>query len=220
MRVGELSSLSGVPTPTIKYYLREGLLPPGERTSRNQAHYDDRHLRRLRLIRALLDVGGLSVAVARDVIAALDSPDTGIHKVLGAAQQTVIRTAAYCDDDAREDATAEVLELVQRQDWKVSADSPSVAATAEVLGALRQLGLHEFVDRLDDYARAADAIATTDLDLVRRRPDIDGMAEAVILGNILGDALLAALRRLAQVHHSAELFSDAPAPPPAPAPPG
>ncbi|MEU5104184.1 MULTISPECIES: hypothetical protein [unclassified Streptomyces] len=44
------------------------------------------------------------------------------------------------------------------------------------------------------------------LDLVRRRPDIDGMAEAVILGNILGDALLVALRRLAQVHHSAALF--------------
>ncbi|MDT0545673.1 hypothetical protein [Streptomyces lonegramiae] len=40
------------------------------------------------------------------------------------------------------------------------------------------------------------------LDLVRRRPDIDGMAEAVILG----DALLVALRRLAQVHHSAALF--------------
>ncbi|MEU1788878.1 MerR family transcriptional regulator [Streptomyces sparsogenes] len=210
MRVGELSSLSGVPTPTIKYYMREGLLPPGERTSRNQAHYDDRHLRRLRLIRALLDVGGLSVAVARDVIAALDSPDTGTHKLLGAAQQTVIRTAAYCDDEAREDATAEVLDLVHRQGWKVSADSPAVAATAEVVGALRQLGLHDFVDRLDDYAHAADAIAATDLDLVRRRPDIDGMAEAVVLGNILGDALLVGLRRLAQVHHSAELFSGGP----------
>ncbi|MER6139444.1 MerR family transcriptional regulator [Streptomyces sparsogenes] len=210
MRVGELSSLSGVPTPTIKYYMREGLLPPGERTSRNQAHYDDRHLRRLRLIRALLDVGGLSVAVARDVIAALDSPDTGTHKLLGAAQQTVIRTPAYCDDEAREDATAEVLDLVHRQGWKVSADSPAVAATAEVVGALRQLGLHDLVDRLDDYAHAADAIAATDLDLVRRRPDVDGMAEAVVLGNILGDALLVGLRRLAQVHRSAELFSGGP----------
>ncbi|MES4902462.1 MULTISPECIES: hypothetical protein [unclassified Streptomyces] len=46
------------------------------------------------------------------------------------------------------------------------------------------------------------------------------MAEAVILGNILGDALLVALRRLAQVHHSAELFHDAPTPPPAPGPHG
>ncbi|WP_319689023.1 hypothetical protein [Streptomyces sp. ME19-01-6] len=76
--------------------------------------------------------------------------------------------------------------------------------------AQRQLGLHDFADRLDDYARAADAIAATDLDLVRRRPDIDGMAGAVVLGNILGDALLVALRRLAPVHHSAGLFDPAP----------
>lgn len=41
MRMAELSSSSGVPIPTIHFYLREGLLPPGERTSPNQAHYDD-----------------------------------------------------------------------------------------------------------------------------------------------------------------------------------
>ena len=37
MRMAELSRRTGVPVPTIKYYLREGLLPPGERTSPNQA---------------------------------------------------------------------------------------------------------------------------------------------------------------------------------------
>ncbi|WP_327358907.1 MerR family transcriptional regulator [Streptomyces sp. NBC_01304] len=206
MRIAELSSLSGVAAPTIKYYLREGLMPPGERTSRNQAQYDDRHVRRLRLIRALLDVGGLSVAVARDVIAALDSTDTGTHKLLGAAQHTVTRTVTYCDDDTRTAATTEVLGLVQRLNWKVSPQSPPLAAVAEVLGALRELGQDDFADRLDDYALAADAIAATDLDIIRRRGDVDSMAEGVVLGNILGDALLLALRRLAQVHRSAELF--------------
>ncbi|WP_346281659.1 MerR family DNA-binding transcriptional regulator, partial [Pseudonocardia sp.] len=33
MRMAELSARTGVPIPTIKFYLREGLLPPGERTS-------------------------------------------------------------------------------------------------------------------------------------------------------------------------------------------
>jgi len=32
MRIGELSRRSGVPVPSIKYYVREGLLPAGERT--------------------------------------------------------------------------------------------------------------------------------------------------------------------------------------------
>jgi len=67
MRIGELARRSGVSIPTIKYYLREGLLPPGAATAPNQASYGEEHLHRLRLIRALLDVGGLTVAAAREV---------------------------------------------------------------------------------------------------------------------------------------------------------
>ena len=40
MRIGELSRLSGVPVATIKYYLREGLLPPGVHSHPNQANYN------------------------------------------------------------------------------------------------------------------------------------------------------------------------------------
>ena len=42
--MGELSRRSGVPIPTIKFYLREGLLPPGVATAANQADYDEEHL--------------------------------------------------------------------------------------------------------------------------------------------------------------------------------
>lgn len=45
MRLSELSKQSGVTTATIKYYLREGLLPPGERVTATQAEYDESHLR-------------------------------------------------------------------------------------------------------------------------------------------------------------------------------
>ncbi|MFD0479411.1 MerR family transcriptional regulator [Nonomuraea thailandensis] len=58
MRISELSARSGVAIPTIKYYLREGMLHQGEQTAATRAEYDETHLRRLRLIRALLDVGG------------------------------------------------------------------------------------------------------------------------------------------------------------------
>ncbi|RAC11977.1 MerR family transcriptional regulator, partial [Burkholderia multivorans] len=54
MRISELSRRSDVPVATIKYYLREGLLPAGERTSATQAVYTDAHVNRLALIRALL----------------------------------------------------------------------------------------------------------------------------------------------------------------------
>ena len=42
MRISELSAQTGVPVPTIKYYLREGLLPEGERSAPTQAAYGER----------------------------------------------------------------------------------------------------------------------------------------------------------------------------------
>src|SRR5262249_56093401 len=92
MRIGELSRLSGVGVPTIKYYLREGLLEPGAPRATNQADYTEAHLERLRLIRALLDVGGVSVAQARGVIAALGRTALTPHQLLGAAPHPAIPT--------------------------------------------------------------------------------------------------------------------------------
>ncbi|MBP2049813.1 DNA-binding transcriptional MerR regulator [Streptomyces griseochromogenes] len=72
MRLSELSERAGVSLATIKYYLREGLLPPGERVSATQADYGSGHLRRLLLVRALIQVGRVPVAGAREVLATVD----------------------------------------------------------------------------------------------------------------------------------------------------
>ncbi len=80
MRMSELSRLSGVSVTTIKYYLREGLLPPGRQLSATQAEYDGNHLRRLRLIRALTGVRGLSVSTAREVLGALAEHTGDTHR--------------------------------------------------------------------------------------------------------------------------------------------
>ncbi|GAB2526843.1 MerR family transcriptional regulator [Nocardia heshunensis] len=209
MRIGELSKASGVSTPTIKYYVREGLLPKGEATGPNQAQYDDAHLRRLHLIRALIDVGGLSIASARDVIAALDDPDLGTHKILGVAQHTATRSIAFCDTESRTAALAEVRAMLDRLGWRVGRDNPAVHTAAEVIGALRQLGHGEIADRVDEYARAVEPIAELDMSVLSGHTDIDGMAETVVVGNVLGDELISALRHLAQTDRSAEFFSTA-----------
>ena len=92
MRIAELSQTTGVPVPTIKYYLREGLLPAGELTSPNQARYDDRHVQRLRLVRVLLDIGRLPIATIRDLLTELDQPDPDVHEVLGRALPATVGT--------------------------------------------------------------------------------------------------------------------------------
>jgi DNA-binding transcriptional MerR regulator len=53
LRIGELAEASGVPVPTIKHYLREGLLPEPVKTSRNMAYYPPELVERIRLIKQL-----------------------------------------------------------------------------------------------------------------------------------------------------------------------
>ncbi|HEY2204405.1 MAG TPA: MerR family transcriptional regulator [Pseudonocardia sp.] len=205
--MAELSDRSGVPVATIKYYLREGLLPPGERTGPNQARYGSGHVRRLRLVRALLDVGGLSVAAVREVLAAVDTR-AAMHGVLGLAQRNLELRAGQVDEQAKEWAVERVQGLAARRGWPVKPDDPVVESLVATLATLHSLGRTELVDRLDSYAELADRMAELDLSTLGGLPDRETVVEAAVVGTVLGDTLFAALRRLAQHHASARSFGD------------
>ncbi|MFE3009049.1 MerR family transcriptional regulator, partial [Streptomyces sp. NPDC059243] len=206
MRIGELSRRTGVPVPTIKYYLREGLLSAGELTSPNQARYGPAHERRLRLIRALLEVGGLSLADIGGVLDAMDDPEQSLHDVLGAAADGVTPTGEREAGPELEDAREEVAELLRRRGWRVDERSQAAESLAEVLSALRRAGHGGYVDLLDVYAAAAEPVARADLDYVQRRVAREDQVESVVVGTVLGEAMLGALRRLAHIDASFRRF--------------
>ncbi len=90
MKISDLSRLSGVPISTIKFYIRETLIPAGTRSHRNQARYDASHLQRLDLIRSLREVAGLSLEVVRVVLEQIDGP-WGEADPVGAALAAIYR---------------------------------------------------------------------------------------------------------------------------------
>ena len=201
MKMAQLSTASGVPVATIKFYLREGLLPAGERTEPNQAAYDDEHVRRLRLIRAIVDVGGLSVASARRVIEALDS-DLGLAETFEVAQATVSPAAeSAAPDDER---LAQVDALLDG--WHYLPTNPGRAAAARVIAAFEGSGQTDDRGWYSAYAAAALAAAEADLDEIATRPDRDAQVETMVVGTVLGDALFAALRRVAQEHVTSQRY--------------
>jgi len=51
MKIGELPTRTGTPVETIRYYEREGLLPPPARTAANYRIYGEPHVERLLLVR-------------------------------------------------------------------------------------------------------------------------------------------------------------------------
>lgn len=68
MRMRDLERLSGINRETIRFYIREGLLPEPVRASRNSAIYDDTHLQRLLAIRRLRADRYLPLGVIRTLI--------------------------------------------------------------------------------------------------------------------------------------------------------
>uniref|UniRef100_UPI0031D8AD09 MerR family transcriptional regulator n=1 Tax=Saccharothrix mutabilis TaxID=33921 RepID=UPI0031D8AD09 len=195
MRIAELSRRTGVPVPTIKYYLREGLLPAGELTSPNQARYGEVHLHRLRLVRALAEVGGLSIAAVREVLGALDDPEKSLHKAMGTVERAVVGTGAAPTDEV---AHAQARAFVEAQGWTYRPRSDAFQSLVQVIATARELGHESFVGQLDGYARAAGPLAEQDLDYALSGRTRDAAMEIVVLGTVLGDAAFAVVRRLAR----------------------
>lgn len=200
MRISELSRRSGVSVTTIKYYLREGLLPAGRQLSATQAEYDGNHLRRLRLIRALTGVRGLSVSTTREVLGALAEHTGDTHRLLGLTLGSIGPS-----EDSAEDSTerAEVDGLVEELGWDVHDSAPARATLAETLGSLRGLGVPLDRGALVPYARLAEHTAALDLDQLDGIDDPLELAERALLLTVLLEPALMALRRMAQENESA-----------------
>jgi hypothetical protein len=166
------------------------------------------HVRRIRLIKALQYVCGLSISAIRDVLTTVDEADGDLHRVLGAGQ-CLPAPAEPAGDPPAGRPRAEAARLVRERGWQVKRDTPAMAALTDVIGTLYALDQCDILERLPDYADLAESIARVDLALVCARTDLDSMVEGVVVGNTLGDALMSALRRLAQESLSAERFGDA-----------
>ncbi len=97
--MSELARQSGVPAPTIKHYIREGLLPePVVRTSRNMAYYDPRIVPRIRAIKEAQRSRFLPLSVIREALdtssldASLDDALLAIERSLKAKEAAGRRT--------------------------------------------------------------------------------------------------------------------------------
>jgi DNA-binding transcriptional MerR regulator len=200
MRISELSARTGVTVPTIKYYLRERLLPEGERTSPTQATYGDVHEKRLRVIRALLD-SGVSVAETRRVLDALDNPPASAHDLLGTAHAAITPHT----DEALDLTDAE--KLVEGLGWKPGmCDEAVLHAVARAMQGLERAGFSVPDAVMPVYLASIRQIADAEVAGVPSE-SAEAAVSYVVLGSVLVEPLLLALRRVAQQVASAERFS-------------
>ena len=197
MRMSELSARSGVPVATIKFYAREDLLPGGEKTSANQTNYGEPQLSRLRLIRALVEVGGLSIANVRNVLAAIDDESLPVADAISAAACALPAIDRGAPEAAATPGELAIEKLIADRGWMVLPGAEGRSVAARVIDDYLELGRPDLVENLDVYADAVERIADADLRSVAEADSRSAMVETVIVGTVLGDALLAGLRRMA-----------------------
>ena len=191
MWMSELSRRSGVPVATVKFYLREGLLPPGEAVGATRARYDDAHVERLRLVRALVDVAGLSLPRVREVLATLDDPTLDLGEAVGGAHVALAPEPPTPPSDR---SLRRVAGLADRHGW--NAVTSHARALAAALDAMDAVGQPLSDARLDAYAGAAATLAASDLDGMSEMAR-DRAATYAVLGTLLTEPVLVHLRRLA-----------------------
>jgi DNA-binding transcriptional MerR regulator len=150
MRIGELAEASGVPAPTIKHYLREGLLPEPVKTSRNMAYYPPEFVDRIRLIKRLQEKRFMPLKAIRAVLekdperaeAMLELEDQILDRALAGERS---RTSAA---EVRESygVPAEVLDRLAELEVLTPNSrgySPSDVAIIEAIGRFRAGGYDE-----------------------------------------------------------------------------
>jgi DNA-binding transcriptional MerR regulator len=200
MRISDLSRQSGVPVATIKFYLREQLLPPGTPTGRNQAVYDEAHLRRLNLIRVLTSVGQLDLTSVRSLVHAIGDDKTSLttlHRIIDEVLFPETQPLGGSENIHR--ARSDVDGFIEARGWRVPRDAPGRERFALVLAGLRLLGCESATEFFVPYAEAAERLARHELDEF----SVDGNQEdrgSTVVRMILLDAAQTAIRRMAHDH--------------------
>ncbi|WP_367318566.1 MerR family transcriptional regulator [Streptomyces sp. HUAS ZL42] len=145
MQLAELSRRSAVSIATIKYYLRSGLLLPGERITATQADYGEDHVHRLRLIRALIGVGRLPVGVTKEILdvitASPDDHDGVVVKVLSAGSAAQEHNGAEGVVTPAKPGTSGVTDarsLIAEMGWCVRRAAPATKDLGDSLDVLTE----------------------------------------------------------------------------------
>lgn len=193
MRLAELSRRSGLSTATIKYYLRVELLPPGTTESSTWATYDESHLRRLRLVRALTDVAGMTLEEVRGVVEAIEASDSA-HQARGAVQWP-LSPMPKAEPSAA--SLARVDQLLDRHGWAVAEHSPHRRSLAVALDTLAELDFAATDEVLDTYAEALVPVAEVEVSTVAAEAEPVIAAERLVIGTLLYEPVLLTIRRMA-----------------------
>lgn len=207
--IQELARTTGVTVPSIKFYLREGLVRPGDPSRPGRAYYDESHVRRLGVIRALRDVARLPIDVIRRAVSAIDESRADSVDAIAPAIDALEPPRASRPDAALRAARADVDALFEREKLVVRPEAGSRETIARTLAALRRIGAPITLEAVSQWLDAMRPITREEIENEETRKlllsDKEGALEIAILGTALYEPVLLALRRALHEHYTVQL---------------
>jgi len=208
----ELARQSGVPAPTIKHYIREGLLPgPKLRTGKTMAYYDPAMVPRIRAIKELQKRRYLPLDVIKEVLDGAD-PYRGdetlaaLEQALAGMQPPERRTRTELEASGMPSEQLDFFvglgllapEHDERGEEVFSGDDLALLRT---LGAARRAGISPEMlpyTIVEPYMKAIQNLVRTELAMFREglaRTDAEELPELVASATQLSEQLVLLLRR-------------------------
>lgn len=220
MLLNELARASGTSTASIKYYRRQGLLPPGRRLTATRFDYGREHLERLALIRALRELAHAPIEDIRALTTVIDD-GRPLVKALEIAQAIATGLPARLHEQPPpEGEDPRVAELVEAMGWADVGSGPRVALD-RLLGTMGAEGVASDLPTLLRYARPLEEIAREDLAGIRsapqstpgatadgHSPSTDAIVRQALIGSLAFTQLTVVLRALAHASVSLEAGAD------------
>ena len=200
MLVSELAERADVPLATVKYYLREGLLAPGETTGPRRSEYDASHLRRLRILRALREVGGAPVSALQVIVDAVEDDSRPEHDLVCEISDALSPPLPV--DGPDQAAGHQVNAAIDGVGWSdVRMDAAARLRLADLVQLVSEELLTVDSEILGYYARLADHLCRTEIALLDKTKGRQGTLEDMVVGEAVFGDILTLFRRLGHEHY-------------------
>jgi DNA-binding transcriptional MerR regulator len=200
--VSELAAHAGVSLASIKFYVRERLLPAADLSAPKKQYYDDTHLRRLVLIRALRELSRLPIDKVRRLVRALDARLRSPFELVASAVEALASPQTRLRSRAARTLRTQIYLKLHARGLHVRKDSATLDSLTEALLGLRvfQPGLQ--VDVLDAYLEHIVPLAEAELAANEARilAGPESAMVGAIVGTVLFEPMILALRRIAHEH--------------------
>lgn len=177
LKIGEIAKRSGVQPSTIRYYVRQGLLPEPEKVNKSMAYYDESCVEKIQAIRHLQERRFFPLSIIKNIVRRLDEgmsleeAEAIEDVVFGTANNLVDRNeflerTGLTPAQYREAERVGLLMPCVKEKGRVLFNEEDIRFGRDLLKKILELGL-EFKD-LDFYVRLGKEIMEHEAALRRR----------------------------------------------------